>query len=741
MDNHSRAKETSSNNHSGINSQIQSLVNSPLQSPFGSTTNLHAIRSHTQSPIQITSSNEDGGLISNILPSYHMYQSTVSKNLVPTQENFKVDPPMYEMSPVTSGQQSMIGTPESFPQSTENSEFPFPTPLEEPISAADAAIWENTILANAHRLPNLTDKTGLSIKVHVTEKVCQKGVQPTELDPSNLEFKQGDFIHGYVTILNSLPVPVTFDMVYVVFEGIILAHDTTRGMVDPEKPSRVFKFLNMLDLFALWSFANIDRLVTDNGDPHDWCDGEIDPYDNTVLSIDVKRLFQPNITYKRYFSFRVPDKLLDDSCEKHSLNRHIDVPPSLGIPRKSMTPSQMLANKEHQIRDLSFINASISYSIDARVIGKALDYGYKGTGPKDQYVTATESIQPIRVIPLPDPDYEYNLAAINETNMFYKAFSDSIKTKILVMEGLETGLVPIASTGEKLRQLYSNHTIAKISRKLEDHSYQCIVPIKKKTLTGHTKILGILLLTTPREQYRTFYAPPMRFRTEELPSGLSELNIPLEFAFFVEGTGKASLPEIKTLSTELVVLTIQSRKHPIPLEFNHDMCFREIETLESDNFDTIVIKRFQQYLTEVNLLIAQHGNDVVKFETQMYQDLKCLATLQTKYINLMINEADTKYYTTSETGSGVHTSVKTIPWELEPATSGSLYTKKFSLNVDVNECHLKGTENKNKKGFDYLTLVPSFQNCMMARLYYIKISAKVGHEVLVVNVPLRVERS
>ena len=46
--------------------------------------------------------NEEDDLINNILPSYHMHQSTISKNLTPTNENFRVDPPMYEMTPVNS---------------------------------------------------------------------------------------------------------------------------------------------------------------------------------------------------------------------------------------------------------------------------------------------------------------------------------------------------------------------------------------------------------------------------------------------------------------------------------------------------------------------------------------------------------------------------------------------------------------------------------------------------------------
>ncbi|OBA23176.1 hypothetical protein METBIDRAFT_101360 [Metschnikowia bicuspidata var. bicuspidata NRRL YB-4993] len=87
------------------------------------------------------------------------------------------------------------------------------------------------------------------------------------------------------------------------------------GTKDSLNPPTVARFLNMLDLFASWSYANIDRLVTDSGGPHDWCEYDTDPWDNTQLSIDVKRLFLPHTT-----SFAISEGHLDQPAVSRKTN-------------------------------------------------------------------------------------------------------------------------------------------------------------------------------------------------------------------------------------------------------------------------------------------------------------------------------------------------------------------------------------------------------------------------------------
>ncbi|KAK6201685.1 BUL1-like protein [Scheffersomyces amazonensis] len=775
--------------------------------------------------------NNDDELISNILPSYHMFQSTISKNLTLTNENFSVDPPMYEVSPVSSATPSLmsISALQSPIDHSSTSLDQFPFPLSSVGSNEDNEghtfneesfqIWENTILANVHKLPNLTKlkdspTSSLEINITTTEKVCRKGVEPIIIDLSDREFKQGDYIHGYVTILNKSDKPIPFEMVYVVFEGVITILDNKGGVIDANKPLTVSKFLNMLDLFASWSYANIDRLITDNGDPHDWCYGETDPYDNTVLSIDVKRLFQPGVTYKRFFSFKIPEKLLDDICENHSLIRHAEVPPSLGIPRNQFSVSKLFANPETQIRDLTFIDTSISYSVDARIIGRSHDYEYE-LDKQDKYIIAKESTRPIRVIPFPYQTYVYNRKAIyEESKIYYKAFVDSIRSKIEFGEDLLNtpptqrlrvlGLTPQSSRdsfnndSNKLRQLYDianinnlNHQFKKNHKQFVDDFYQYLLPYKKKSLTGSVKILGVVSLSTPKGIYSVDYIPPLKFRNGNKKYN-TEVVIPLELSYVIENTlskqfssssassstsitptltpthshshshphshsqsslpqlnSKVQFPEIKSLQVELVTLTIRSKKYPVPFEFTHDLCFKDQEIdsskkKEIDNFDSIVIKQFHEYLLKIGHLIKSVGNEIIKFETQLYKDIRSLAHLQTKYINLSISDYELISKNSNQTSLGIQKSLKTIPWEFEPPNTShdhELYSKKFDIKIDLNSCHLKGLDNAGQVGFDYVTLVPSFQTCLMTRLYYFKVVVRLTNgESLVVNVPLSIER-
>lgn len=719
--------------------------------------------------------NEDD-LINNILPSYHMFQSTVSKNLEPSNENYSIDPPTYEMTPITSGTPSLL-TPSGIqsPVNELNDENYFTQENNDDVNSItfnqeSEDMWKNSILANAHKLPNLTNKKNqmsesLKINIQVTETVCQSGIKPIFMDPSNKEFKQGDYVHGYVTIQNTSNQPIPFDMVYVVFEGTFTNLDSPTGVVNVEEPSVRFKFLTMLDLFASWSYGNIDRLVTDNGDPHDWCNGETDPYDNALLAIDVKRLFQPNVTYKRFFTFKIPEKLLDTACDQYNLPFHTEIPPTLGMDRNSFPPSLLLANQHLIVKDLSFLDSYLSYSVDARIIGKASDY--KFPVKKDQYVVAKEVFCPIRVIPKPNLELQYNhFQLIQEADIYYRAFVDSVVSKIEYgnelmnskpgyvnnSNGLRPSLSPMVSHDSvKLRQLYAvaDNTIkhklnrGKISYDEEDNIYQCLIPYKKKSITGTSKHLGVISLATIKDTYKIKYTPPTRFGTPS-PSSSSEdteIVIPIEMNYFTETpTTSKLIPDIKAIDVELVSLSIRSRKHPIPIEFTSELLFSEkeidIKRNKPANFDSIVINQFSGYLNEFHKIIKSIGNESLRLETRLYQDVKCLATLKTKYINLPISNLI--YETNSQDGIGATSLVKNLLWNEEKTEKGQLFTKKFSIRMNLNNCSSKSNDHP-LKGLDKITLVPNFQSCFVSRLYYIKITTRLHHgDSLVVNVPLNV---
>ncbi|GEQ67062.1 hypothetical protein JCM33374_g725 [Metschnikowia sp. JCM 33374] len=735
---------------------------------------------------QESRSKEDDALINSILPSYHMFESTISKKLIPNEESFKEDPPLYEMSPMNSGGVTPVV---SVPADNGRiSEFPFAAipgqdteqGTAETFNQNSADYWESTVLAHVHNLDNLADlnnpmAANLDVKVFFTDEICQKGVKPNLIDPSHTEYKQGDYIHGYVTINNKYKEPIPFDMVYVALEGVLCIVQSTNGAKDASNPPTVVKFLNMLDLFASWSYANIDRLVTDSGDPHDWCDGEIDPWDNTTLSIGVKRLFRPNITYKRYFSFRIPERLLDDNCEVHSLDAHCTLLPSLGKAFNLSSSNYSPMDKENHMKDLSFMDSFIGYSVSARVMGRASQYNHKVK--TDTYVLVRENSVTLRLLPY-SVFPEYKEVYDQKVNAYYRAFLKSVEQKIeegrLVRESLRSeakygstpgALTPLSSvssrasgtsTFDKLRHQYmgSGSSYRKISsdKSLDRKVYQHVSAYRKKTLTGFSKVLGTVTLATPKATLKIPYVPPPDFRNP-LQAYNTQTQVPIEISYAYDTReGKQTPPESKSISCELVVITIRSKKHLIPIEFSHDMCFydeyvddmgqKKSDDLES--FETIVIKPFQEYYHSLVTLMKEIGfeNDAYRVETSLFKDIKSMASMQTKKINLAV--PDVKIMHSGEKSSGTFQSIASVPWKQAQSPiddNYNIFTKNFTLDINFDSSHLKGTPGvvPGKSAFDVLCLVPDFQTCLMSRLYFLRVTVKHKNGVAqAVHVPLTI---
>lgn len=724
---------------------------------------------------------QDDEIISNILPSYHMFRSTLLKRLEPQDENFRVDPPIYEMSPMNSGHVTPVASAAMSPLAIwDLDEFPFPHSdgENEDFTQNSAQLWEKTILANVHKLDNLMDTSNaisshLDVKIVFTDSVCQKGEKPNIIDVSNRQYKQGDYLHGYVTMTNTYTHAIPFDMVYVVFEGYLVVMQSSNGPKDHVNPPTVFKFLNMPDLFASWSFANIDRLATDEGDPHDWCIGERDPYDDTTLSIDAMRLFQPGVTYKRFFSFRVPDRLLDDTCDVHSLDVHCELLPTIGHPVSITAPRPTYSDKK--IKDFSFMDTFITYSVSTKIIGKASQY--KHSVPKDKYVLTKEASVPIRILPLTVPQ-EYPQYWAKKVNACYKAFVETVEEKVQTGKSVWTHLKanasssslvsinqlspqssrasPTALNNEKLRHLYHvSSARTKLNKTDEPSVYQNLTSYRKKTLTGFSKVLGVFSLSTPKEHYTLPCIPPAAYRNP-LQAYKTKLEIPLDLSYSYESGEHQTPPEPKSVSCELIVLTVRSKKHFIPVEFNHEMCFRDLVVDdvstkramdESPNFDSIVIKPFHEYYHLLVTTMKKIGfdNDAFRVETLLFKDLKSMALLQTKYINLSV--PDVRVASLSTSGEGVYKSIASIPWEESRSPVNPNYTivsKKMRLLVDLDSCHLKGAGGpvQGKSAFDTFTLVPDFQSCLLARLYYMRICVRHKNGVSqVVHVPVLIEES
>lgn len=231
-------------------------------------------------------------VVSSILPSYQMYNSLYRGQVLQSSK-----PPGYSCD-------SRGSTP--------------------PVAILDDGLDEDTNLVDRLRGLDDADVDGIEIAVHFTKDVCKPGVTPQHVQ--NLQpLRQGQYLHGYITIDNLSHKLYKFDQVFVFLEGVITRKDGSKHT-----------FLQMLEFFASYNPARINRLPEENADPFVPREEEEDPCDGRILSFKrqscILRQFARGGRYKRFFSFRLPELALDSQCSE-GVPDHLVLPPSdpLGV--------------------------------------------------------------------------------------------------------------------------------------------------------------------------------------------------------------------------------------------------------------------------------------------------------------------------------------------------------------------------------------------------------------------------
>lgn len=727
---------------------------------------------------------DNSGLIVNILPSYQMYQSTISKNLTPTTDDMRTDPPMYELTPTASSASNL--NLEYFPglslPTSPAAEPETPNPFD---SNGNATRWDDTILANAHKLKRLTSinkelSKKLNIQIFLTEQIGRVGYTPTIIDPLKVELSQGDYVYGYILVTNKTRHKIPFDMFSVVLEGSATFGNTNNTLAQP--PSRIVRLLTMFDFNASWNDACLDRLSTDHNDPHIPVN-VIDPVDNTHVDFTNDKILKPEITYKKFFTFKLPEKLLESSCE-HGLVKHLQLPPTLGISKNEVITTLRQKWKENGLEsesstpktddmkdknkryasytnDMAFFDLAIDYSISARIVGKASDYEHLlgkvpfPTTHDDEYVVANEDYCYLRFISKTNDIFELNRKLINEeAKLMYANLVSNINDKI--DKGRElTSRDPtnelLGSPSSSLHPTASHMEVAKMQQKYfadvrsshrvnTDNIYEVLFPYKKKSVFGSSKVIGLAAFSTPKAEYSVPYVPFPKFQKpgQEVPS--TRIKIPMDITFIFSDKNSVILPDFKKLSVELVALTIKSKSLPIPVVFHPEMLF-ENKNKGLDNFDLVTIKKFQKYAVELTKLLKEVGPEALEIDRDLIHDVKCLANLASKYDHLKIQNPTIQPVNSDEE----YSLLSQIPWELETITSTSAtgvsedqikYFKNIYLNVDISDAVLSNTTSPE------FCLVPDFQSCLLARLYYLKINLKCPNgEKLPLRVPILLQRN
>lgn len=327
-----------------------------------------------------------------LLPSFEMYQNLHSTIPHSTFDTYSPEgPPFYE---VTSSSRETSFDVQREPNvemisgdtaGSENSDVnadllrsasvsSYPISRNAPISNYDS--MKGIPVEKIYTLPRVA--TPLAIEIYVT-KTASKFGQPPEYESMLKEFTSGDIIHGYFTIENVSAKPIKFDMFYLTLEGAVTAK--TKSHFRTQKTTK--RFLRMADLGASWSYNKEDVNTGEN-----LC-GFFDPVDNSRFGLTSDRVLFPGDKRKKFFTFKIPNQLLDVTC-KHGHFSHSLLSPSLGFdrPPSSNTEAANLKFCESLgygrlpergspllFRDFSG-DSLVSYSINAMVVGKDATSGH-----------------------------------------------------------------------------------------------------------------------------------------------------------------------------------------------------------------------------------------------------------------------------------------------------------------------------------------------------------------------------
>lgn len=717
-----------------------------------------------------------------ILPSYYMYQSTFYG---------EQDPPEYvEVSTVSSEIDSHApsqwlsdeNTPVTTISSRSNQIGDFNSNLrQEPMTSSrssDSSLivadeltntWRETILDNIHELRNMTNSNNsysqsLEILVHFTEEVGEPGKVPKHVDPLNYEYKQGDFLNGYVLIRNNGPDPIPFDMCYILFEGTFVVANTK----DPSDvaPVKVRKFLDMYDFAASWNSALINRLVSFEGCPL------VDPLDGSRLCISMERRINPGQLYKRFFTFKIPLRLLDSECNDHNLAGHTELPPTLGLSRNE---KNSWTHSHKPVDDFSFIDTATTYGVLARFIGKANKYNWGGNDQAmklinakgEEFVILKEQRAHVRILQESNVLSEAEKQVNNEASrVLYQNLVNRVKETIEVgrelkhaielldnkstidismrMAAVEAVQARAQNDAVKARQLYTRHDSWSRDTKfpISPPKYNVVVPIIKKAVFGSSKAVGTFNVLTLKTEYLLNYISPKRFRYgETVDDAAWKIQVPFEVSFTPASIiSKGNhVPEITHVSAEFVVFTLKSNNRQIPVELNHDFLFKNDSSCPVDIFTHLVKRPLQEYAKELFQLSSDLGPSNFKVEKTLIEDLSAMVNLEEKYNNLVLHDVEVIESSGKpcQSKKGVR-----VPWGEQ---NGQSLTKKFSVCVDIAKAQKKVPNppllKRGYKSYDEFTLVPSFQTCLLSRMYYLKVRIVLSTEQFVeVKVPVSIAK-
>ncbi|EGV61325.1 hypothetical protein CANTEDRAFT_136492 [Yamadazyma tenuis ATCC 10573] len=661
----------------------------------------------------------------NILPSYQMYSQSFFNQQpdpphydAPCSESSRYTPDTGAISLSVSAGPSTVSTQDLQSQAQSQSQSSVTTHSHSDSSPDPARVtfndneghgWQSSVLDHVNKLNNMTETDNqfakaIKIQTFYTADICKINEPPKLIDPSKFEYKQGDYINGYIKIDNISGLRIPFRMFYLLLQGSITVGHQRKT------------FLEMFDFHGSFlKYVYINRLVTEYTNSA-VCPCFVDN-DGSYMSFASEHL-EPHTSYKRFFSFRIPSHLLDNECPSYTLSSHVRLPPSMG-----------------DVKDFGLVNSRIDYSVIATFIGKATSYQFNPTQENalvfnehgDEYVILKDSKAPLRIVEETPPVQEG--AAIHQDLLLsnlIKRIDERIQVgnklaQILAHQKFQEISQVVDVLEEQIERQSSNKLQQLYVRTEREKSHKPkLITLEVNSSSMLLKKTALLTVSTPDVIYNLQYVQPKPIRG----NGLPDLTLSVPFKMSCQSS---SMPKLKSLNVDFACLTISSAT-PIPLEFNHKMLFRNSKPdstyfNDHDNFQRNIVNFFKGEFERVKELNKKVNIDNLKFEKSLLDDIKTLALLKEKTVNLTVF-GPTIVQHGSSTTSPAWNKVDS-QWESE-----------FELGLDFGNLSTKGTRVQNP--FDTFTLVPDFQNCYGARLYYLKIQFEFSNHRVYLKVPVSI---
>ncbi|CDR37556.1 CYFA0S01e12090g1_1 [Cyberlindnera fabianii] len=600
---------------------------------------------------------------------------------------------------------------------------------------------------NVHKLPRMAVSPKLTVQVNVTKSAPRIG-QKQEMESMLKEYTSGDLIHGYVVIENATDREIPFHMFYVTLQGHV-------SIVDSEsKKLYNRRFLHMIDLNASWSFGCISpscNVQYKYGDK-DW--------DDCYLGLPPNRVLAPQTKYKKFFTFKVPYKLLDNTC-RHGQELHTLLPPSLGVNRyfKNGKYSQIQINDAlgygHSgrrgspilTRDMSN-DKTINYSINASLI--AFHPTLKDRSGQPMPAVMCDEDYAVRFIPF---GFGVSLFSSNKAiSRLKQQVQGSIKNAqrklMLSIEGNEDAVAQLDNE-IKLQQLtlahgenvtrhdlafpLRNQSHSDISRVDIKHLY---VPQASKSLFGKKKSLtsneaGWITITTHVPKDGLPYVSPSLLRKT---NDVSELNA-LGLANYEMMNNSLSPDEKKKLTSldfdfSFLPSDMASMKMTSPPEISQIVCKLVVGNVSSTS--SIPVKMWSDFFICDNEKFEKMRREFADFDAELAKikaEFDARELHIERYIDRSIFE-DVKAMKELKSDVSVHPVFKTTLSEKNSQTWSRGEDGSWSRHVKV---HLEFHDLIRE------TLVPNFQSCLLSRIYCIQTEFKFrnSQKIAMVRVPIR----